>query len=864
MTSKKTLVRLLSLVILLGSAGVVLAQVSTNFDLSWHLLSGGGGSRTSPDYQVDDALGQWAEAPSSSANYQIAPGFWYGAAGQAGPCLVALESVALDGPTTGYTNTVYVFAATVSPVSATLPINYAWSADGLVSGQGTSSASYRWATTGAKQVTVAASNCGSTDSDSREITIGAAAPEGDNYEVDDTCGAAATIATDGTAQTHTFHDEGDEDWIKFSALAGKTYVIETSDVGAHHDAVLFLHDSCSAPYLGSEDNAFGQTLRLEWNSTTAGTIYLMFKQHDPSQYGESTSYDVSVTVDTTPPSAPTSPRSASLHEGLAVQWKKSPEQDVVGYNVWFGTFPGVHSGVDQVAGGSTTYHEITGLANGMPYYVAVQAVDFSGNRSPKSLEISNIPTEPADETAPSVTLSQPTSGAVYTTTLASLTLSGSAQDVGGNLSRAKVHNVSNGSERWDYGLSGATASFYLENVILQPGDNDVQVTVYDDVGNHGAASLTIHRVAESLGAAIIVAGHNESYGLQTNIYHVTNNAYRVFQGAGFSDDDIRYLAPASQDPDGDGTSEVDDDATPAHLQYAIETWAAGKVGTGKPLHIYLMDHGILEGFCADGCGSSGQITPEDLDGWLDTLETAASPEAVNVIIEACHSGSFIEWVPGDPGNRSISKAGRVVIASTDRTHNAYASAQGAFFSDAFLSCVMGSGSLETCFEQGESAVAATGRNQTPWLDDNGDGLSNAVDGSVAQNRYIASSFGSFPPAILDVAVELVGDSGTLEATVARGGAEIDLVWAAVFAPSFQEPITTTLQLGVPLVLLDLLPDSEGSYRATYPGGFAEDGGYRVVFYAQDRAGVHAPPRFETVNQGTSTVYLPLALKEYGD
>ena len=34
--------------VLLASA--VVAQVSTNFDLSWHLLSGGGGSRSSTNY----------------------------------------------------------------------------------------------------------------------------------------------------------------------------------------------------------------------------------------------------------------------------------------------------------------------------------------------------------------------------------------------------------------------------------------------------------------------------------------------------------------------------------------------------------------------------------------------------------------------------------------------------------------------------------------------------------------------------------------------------------------------------------------------------------------------------------------------
>ena len=323
MSSLKTRKRLVRLAVLLGClvlSGVVLAQVSTNFDISWHLLSGGGGSRTSESYRVDDSLGQWAGGSTGSATYDVDPGFWYGAAPEPAPCLVPLESVSISGPTTGYTNTVYLFAAAITPSDPTPPVSYVWSSDGLISGQGTDSASYRWTEIGPKTVSVQASNCGGTTDDAQIITIGAAAPEGDNYEADDTCDVATTIATDGTAQTHTFHDEGDEDWIKFNALANKTYIIETSNVGTHHDAVLFLYGTCEGTSLGSEDNAFGQTLRLEWNNTSAGTYYLMFKQHDPAIYGEDTTYDVSVMVDSTPPSAPTNPRSASLNEALAVQW----------------------------------------------------------------------------------------------------------------------------------------------------------------------------------------------------------------------------------------------------------------------------------------------------------------------------------------------------------------------------------------------------------------------------------------------------------------------------------------------------------------------------------------------------------------
>ena len=76
--TRRRLAWLAIVLVALGLTGVALAQVSTNFDLSWHLLSGGGGSRSSTNYQVDDSLGQWADQSSSSTGYQIESGFWYG------------------------------------------------------------------------------------------------------------------------------------------------------------------------------------------------------------------------------------------------------------------------------------------------------------------------------------------------------------------------------------------------------------------------------------------------------------------------------------------------------------------------------------------------------------------------------------------------------------------------------------------------------------------------------------------------------------------------------------------------------------------------------------------------------------------
>ncbi len=757
----------MGLLLALVLVSVVLAQISTNFDLSWHLLSGGGGSKSSANYWLDDTLGQWVGRSSSSTNYQIEPGFWY-------------------------------------------------------------------------------------------EMIPAPVVSGDGYEIDDTCSVANPIATDGTLQTHTFHDAGDQDWIKFTTEANKTYIIQTTNVGDQHDGVLFLHNICEAPALEAETNAFGQTVRLEWNSTSASTYYLMFRQHDPAIYGENTNYDVSVRVDDMPPSAPRSPRSAPADQALILQWRHSSELDVVGYKICWGPTSGECAGVEDVAGGDTTYYELPNLVNGTRYYIRIRAVDFSNNESPWSSEISNVPAPPPDTTTPSVTVKQPTTADVYTTTLDALTISGSAQDLGNNLSRAQIRNLANDSEGWDYGLAGSADNFYVENIGLQTGPNTIQVTVYDEAGNQGSDSLILYKLGDSAGAVIIVAGHNETYSLQTNIYNAANNAYRVFRGAGFSENDIYYLAPTSQDPDGDGDNEVDATATAANLEYAITTWAAegGRVGPGKPLYLYMMDHGLVEAFCTNGC-SSGSTASQNLHNWLSTLETNTGAEAINVIIEACHSGSFIDRVAEEAA--SISEAGRVVIASTGRTNNAYASPQGAYFSDAFFSCVVSSNSLKTCYNQAKAAVATTGVNQTPWLDDNGDGLSNPGDGTIAQNRYVTTSFGSFQPEIEYVSVTVEEGSGTLTARVTRGATAIDLVWAAVYPPSFQEPAFTTLDLGVPVLLLEADPEEEGLYTMTYPNGFVEEGIYRVVFYAQDRSDVHAQPRLKT--WGGNQVYLPIVVKD---
>jgi len=228
----------------------------------------------------------------------------------------------------------------------------------------------------------------------------------------------------------------------------------------------------------------------------------------------------------------------------------------------------------------------------------------------------------------------------------------------------------------------------------------------------------------SPGMLVLVAGRlNLTDLLQENIYNVTDEVYRVFKTNGYSADRIYYLAhDTSRDPGGDGllTKEVDGPADKETLMLAISN-AAKQVGPDRAFTLYLMDHGNNDKFYLNG--SESTVSSQELNTWLTALEQTAPGVRVNIIMEACHSGSFI---------KTLSKPGRTIIASTGAEAVAYASVQGyrgAIFSDAFLGALRRGMSLYNSFEEARGTALGAHADQTPWLDDNGDGQVNgASDG----------------------------------------------------------------------------------------------------------------------------------------
>ncbi len=161
---------LTTLIFLLLLVGGAWAMSSTNYRLDWFtpLTGGGGGTSSSASYGADLTIGQTALGQSYSAGYGLCLGYWCQAETSQG--CVGLTDVLIQGPTSGYTDTLYTFSAVVAPTGATPPITYTWSPE-PESGQGTASARYRWSALGDYNLSLAAGNCGGSDTDAHTITI---------------------------------------------------------------------------------------------------------------------------------------------------------------------------------------------------------------------------------------------------------------------------------------------------------------------------------------------------------------------------------------------------------------------------------------------------------------------------------------------------------------------------------------------------------------------------------------------------------------------------------------------------------------------------------------------------------------------
>jgi hypothetical protein len=114
----------------------------------------------------------------------------------------------------------------------------------------------------------------------------------DSYELDDTMNNATTISI-GVPQHHNFHRPGDEDWIRFYAVAGKTYNISTFNLGENSDTYIYLYDS-EGNLIAYNDDFIGVASRIEWTCQESGYYYVKVRHYNSAIYGSGTEYWIEI------------------------------------------------------------------------------------------------------------------------------------------------------------------------------------------------------------------------------------------------------------------------------------------------------------------------------------------------------------------------------------------------------------------------------------------------------------------------------------------------------------------------------------------------------------------------------------------
>ena len=396
--------------------------------------------------------------------------------------------------------------------------------------------------------------------------------------------------------------------------------------------------------------------------------------------------------------------------------------------------------------------------------------------------------------------------------------------------------------------NGDTFSYGARLVFTPVADGPIYLKITGEEGSPAGENVTYRlsvrgqEQAAKPGALILLAGRLRTNDrLQPNIHKVTNQVYDLFRQAGYSDDEIYYLATDETLPGYDAA------ATAASLRRAITTWAADKVSADAPLTLYLMDHGDQGKLYLDKPNDE-IVTPAQLNSWLSDLERQHADLYSNIIIEACYAGSFLK------GAGALSGENRVIVSSTSSDDVAYASQTGAHFSDHFLTALRQGHHIFSGFWEARTAVQASHSRQTPWLDADGDGIPNTLDDAAvaAQRGYIlpTSALESriWPPFIKDAQVSLVEGQIVIAATVEQRE-PIARVWVTVERPDYVPPESSDQMVPEELPIVELTdPDGDGIFRGAYTG-VDKEGRYRVVVYAQDEGNLRARPATSDVANG---------------
>ncbi len=172
---------------------------------------------------------------------------------------------------------------------------------------------------------------------------------------------------------------------------------------------------------------------------------------------------------------------ASFPGGVSsVKWTNTP---------WVGG-AGVNSSTYPLANGLESW-SVSNVPNSDSFHVIANGPSGSASLGGASSANDFLwkPNTAANQTLPTLSITAPTTGAAYTTSVGSLNLSGTAATTAQNKT---IRQISWSNNRGGQGFAAGTTSWTIQNIDLQPGENVITLTVRDNNNYSASTTFTAH------------------------------------------------------------------------------------------------------------------------------------------------------------------------------------------------------------------------------------------------------------------------------------------------------------------------------------------------------------------------------------
>lgn len=362
-------------------------------------------------------------------------------------------------------------------------------------------------------------------------------------------------------------------------------------------------------------------------------------------------------------------------------------------------------------------------------------------------------------------------------------------------------------------------------------------------------------IGTELGRAIIVAGGPEREEINT-LWNTTrrlcNHTFQILRERGYSRDMIHYLSPVPfEDVDGDGQNDLNGKSTVNELRKAITELPLEffQKNPSAQLVIYYTGHSFVDKL---QLGNNQEIaTAQQINQWLDLLQTQTKMRKIVVIIDGSQSGSFVDDLADDD---------RTIITSTDLAKTVCFGMDGRESFTKYFSqyIALGHSIAESFLLTKEGFIGKEPPfDLQPKLESDGDGVPNQErDRQIAKQLFIGSDIN---PGTTVPVIDKVSEPQTIEDTnSAKFWVEvhtvqgINEVWALITPPDYKPPADGVSEL--PAVFL--LPSKDGKrYEGSYDD-FEKVGSYTITFFAEDLRDKVSAPKQTTVTVKQSQVVNP--------